>query len=84
MTSILMWCSSHLKARQFPTTHNQKIISTSTFLFQNLSSHYVVGYQVVQTFPCKEYNKNIQVMATSPYYNPTPTTYTSCESLRNI
>ena len=41
-----------------------------------------VGYQVAQSCTCKEHSKNIQFMATSPYYNPT--TYTSCESLRNI
>ena len=43
---------------------------------------YEEEYQVVQSCMWKEYNKNIQFMATSPYYNPT--TYTSCESLKNI
>ena len=60
----------------------QQLISTCTFPFLNLSFHYDVVYQIVQSCICKEYSKNMQFMATSPYYNPT--TYTSSESLRNI
>ena len=60
----------------------RQLISTCTFPFQNLSSHYVVRYQVGLSCTCKEYSKNIQFLATSPYHYST--TYTSCESLRNI
>ena len=43
--------------------------------FQNLSSHYVVGVRLFHLAPVRNTVKNIQFMATSPYYNPT--TYTS-------
>ena len=72
----LVWCSSHLQGKQFQFFVAKQLISSCTFLFQNWSS------QDVQSYTCKECNKNIQFMATSSYYNPT--TYTSSESLRNI
>ena len=37
-------------------------------------------YQVVLSSTYKEYSKDMQFLAISPYYNPT--TYTSCESLK--
>ena len=40
---------------------------------------YVSGCSLLH---CKEYSKDMQFLVTSPYYNPT--TYTSCESIRNI
>ena len=83
MTALLMWYSCHLVGKKFPITHKkQQLISTCTFPVLNLSFHYDVVYQIVQSCICKEYSKNMQFMATSPYYNPT--TYTSSESLRNI
>ena len=37
-------------------------------------------YQVVLSCTCKEYSKDMQFLATSPYYNPAA--YSSCESLK--
>ena len=68
MTSLLLWYSSHLQGKQFPITRNKTTYFQMQFPFQNLSPHYVVGYQVVQSCNCKEYNKNMKFMATSPYY----------------
>ena len=82
MISLLMWWSYYLQEKQFPITLTKQLISPCTFPFQNLLSHYVVRYQVVQSCTCKEYSKNIQFLVTFPYYNST--TYTSCGSLRNI
>ena len=52
MTSILMWCSYHLQGKQFPTTCN-KLLSTCTFPFQNLSSHYVFGVRLFYLAPVR-------------------------------
>ena len=83
MTSLLMWFSSHLQGKQLPITRNK-----ATYFYMHISfSEFIIPlccrYQVVQSCTCKEYSKNIKFIATSPYYN-NPTTYTSCESLRNI
>ena len=53
MTSLLMWCSSHLQRRQLPITRNKQLISTCTFLFPNLSSHYVVGIRLFCLAPVR-------------------------------
>ena len=63
------------KESSFQLLVTKQLISTCTFPFQNLSSHYAVEYRVVQSCTCKEYSKNIQFMATSPFYNLT--TYTT-------
>ena len=80
MTSLLMWCSSHLHGKQFPITHNK-----TTYFHMHISiSEFVIPlccrYQVVQSCTCKKYSKDMQFLATAPYYNPT--TYSSCESLK--
>ena len=64
MTSLLIWGSSRLEGKQFPILHNKTTITTCTTQFQNLSSHCVGGYQVVQSCTCKECSKNIQFLAT--------------------
>ena len=46
-------CTSHLQGKQLPSL-NRLLSSTCTFLFQNLSSLYVVGHQVVQPCTCKK------------------------------
>ena len=56
MTSLLMWWSSHLHGKLFISYHS-KTTSTCTFQFQNMSSHYVVWYQVIQSCTYKEYLK---------------------------
>ena len=76
-----MCCSSHLHGKQFPSILNKStyfhiLISISEFIFPLCCM-----YQVLSC-TCKEYCKDMHFLATSPYYNPT--TYTSCESLRNI
>ena len=55
MTYLLIWCSSHLQGNSFQVLLTKLRTSTCTFSFQNLSSHYVVGHQVVQPCTCKEY-----------------------------
>ena len=82
MTSLLMWCSSHLQGKQLPITRNK-----TTYFHMHISiSEFVMPlccrYQVVLSCSYKQYSKNIQLIATPPYCNPI--TYTSCESLRNI
>ena len=66
ITSLLMWGSSHLQGKQFPIT----CINTTYFhmhiSISQLSSHYVVGYQVVQSLTVRStVKKNIQFLATS-------------------
>ena len=84
LTSPLMWCSLHLQGKQFQITRNK-----TTYFHMYISiSEFIIPlccrYQVVQSWTCREYSKNIQFMATSLYYNPTTYTYTSCDYLRNI
>ena len=82
LTLLLMCCSSHLHGKQFPSILNK----TTYFHMHIYISEFVIplccGDQVVLSCTCKEYSKDMQFLATSPYHNPT--TYTSCESLRNI
>ena len=82
LTSLLMCCYSHLHGMHFPSIPNK----TAYFHMHIYISEFVIAlccrYQVVLSCICKEYTKDMQFMTTSPYYNPT--TYTSCESLRNI
>ena len=80
MTSLLMWYSSHLQRKQFPITRNKITYFHMHISISEFSSH-VVGYQVEQPYTCKECNKNMQFMATSPYYDTT--TSTSCKSQRS-
>ena len=75
MTSFLMGVLLIIKESSFQLLVTNQLISTCTLTFE-ISSHYVVGYQVVQPCTSKEYSQNIQFMVTSPYY--------SCESQRNI
>ena len=44
-----VWCASILQEKQLPSTLTKLLTSSCTFLFLNLSSHYVVGNQVIQT-----------------------------------
>ena len=50
-----MWCSSIFKRSGFQILVTQLLTFTCTFLLQNLSSHYGVGYLVVEPCTCKEY-----------------------------
>ena len=81
MTSLFMWYSSHLQGNQLPSILNKPTYFPMHISISEFVMHYVVGYQVVQCCTCQEYIKNTHLI-TSPYYNPT--TYTSCESPRNI
>ena len=54
MTSLLMWCLSHLGAAS--SMYSSKLpTSTCTLLFQNVSSNCVVVHQIVQVCTRKEY-----------------------------
>ena len=55
MTSLLVWCASHLQGGSFQVLLTKFLTSTCTFPFQRMSSHCVVGRQVVQPCTCKEY-----------------------------
>ena len=50
MTKLLMW---YLFSRKV-ASKNLKTTSTCTFTYQIFESHYIVGYQVVQSCNCKE------------------------------
>ena len=61
-----MWCDLLIfKESCSQLLITKQLISTCIFTFHNLSSCYVIGFQVVQSCTCKEYSKNIQFMATS-------------------
>ena len=81
LKSSNLCCSSHLHGKQFQRFLIRLLTSTCTFMFQNLSSHFVVGIRLIYHAPVRNTVKDTLFLATSPYYNPT--TYTSCESLRN-
>ena len=74
-----MCCSSHLYGKQFPCILNK----TTYFHMHIYISKFVIPlccrYQVVLCCTCKECSKDMQFLATYPYY--IPTTYTSRDIL---
>ena len=60
---------SCLQGKQFLITHNETLISTFTFHFR-ICHPIMLWVSVCSILNCKEF-RNIQFLATSPYYNPT-------------
>ena len=54
LTSLIMCCSFHLHGKQFPSIPKQKpYLFHCTFPFQNLSSHYIVGFRLLYLTPVR-------------------------------
>ena len=71
LTSLLMYCYSHLHGKRFPS-----ILSKTTYFHMHIyiSEFFIplcYRYQVGLSFTYKEYCKDMQFLATAPYYNPT-------------
>ena len=72
MTWHLVWCTTILQGNRFQALLIKLLNFTCTILFQNLSSHYLLGIQLFNLArTCKEY---INTRVTSPCHNLTITT----------